>query len=1207
MDKISNIIGNIKTGISKALKKAKKVIRFLTFLVSNTIGHILGIIILIIMLIVFTYILITTIQVTIRRAGGTDLNSAAVRLDKEYSLFKDATSYDALLKAEDMKDYMAYEYAVLMDTARCIEESGVYELLEYRLYNLEELEGYSSADAAAAHYKGEIYTPAGKTYENEAGFQLGIGGEEQIKYRKELSKQNGEAYADSATPETLIDEEKGKESESYAGEIYYKAVENEYLYEQMSINTSAELEMSLLPYLKIDQTQWNLYYIIETENNEVPTSVSEKFYPLMYVKELNKNNKNLWESFSFQSMGEDDTSEINADEESREYSLYEARDNGSRSFTHTYEVSLKVLVDRYLPKATLLAGWHMLKENQDGSTNNTTGDTTSQTTTANTSGASDTATVINKLIEDIKHVYNMGCLTSLSIDGEGSETEENIHEDADNAFGKYTADSNKYSWINFSRTVLEMTRFGEWKSNDPKKTGEDTLYTIYDLWTAFEVFVNYSYIIGYDENGNVVIGSGTAKYAGDIPGIEYAVGAEGAILETKINTPAPWILPPQSVPLSEDCEMEEGNYEYKYVTQADGYYKRMQAKSGNLAVRERGEYGLSREQYDHIMQNIVLPEGATADSVMTTIEQEDQEHKTATFPINKRNVKVTQNILYRFMPAYFINNMESWAKSSKFKTELQINRFKGAEKDGKSGDPRYIISKNKKARGITDIIITEIPRYRLDMYRDVFTGDEGQVRENDVLGMLIEWEKTGSDGDDSSYTNIRDLYNLIMYSKEEGIINEDSYTYVYVPEEIIEYDEPISQVIFWTERLALQQDEDRLTLEEELTMRGKNPVITWQEVEYDEYPECNGKVFCLYPLGSAMVRSFYELASDRSGSIGTTTNGTTPTSSVPGTGITNYNWGWFGGATSGHQGVDWFGRNLMKQLNNYVQQKGGLGSDGSISIEEKGPFANVGSDVYNYEVERIKEINPYKAETIVNDYVEEQTLFVPVVASAPGIVTDVRFNGTSGFRVKIQHELNENGEPYGYNEGTSTFYMHMKRWPLVQEGDYVGAGTVLGYEGTTGGSGTYHVHYEVHKDGEPQDPTLYAFPIFNPFYYEEKYGNGPEYRSLARTVLLENASNRVPQTALLDSTDKLVTIESDYEYEIDKNMSKAEEISENNQVGDIGSLKLYFNDGVQSLELRGKYKIENGQLIEYTSSTTQTDNNASDDSQDPTAQSPHDM
>ena len=87
----------------------------------------------------------------------------------------------------------------------------------------------------------------------------------------------------------------------------------------------------------------------------------------------------------------------------------------------------------------------------------------------------------------------------------------------------------------------------------------------------------------------------------------------------------------------------------------------------------------------------------------------------------------------------------------------------------------------------------------------------------------------------------------------------------------------------------------------------------------------------------------------------------------------------------------------------------------------------------------------------------------PVVATADGIVTRAGRIGGLGNAVYISH---------GY--GVTTRYGHMARLD-VAPGAKIRRGDVIGYVGNSGRSTGYHLHYEVHVDGEPINPLAYIF------------------------------------------------------------------------------------------------------------------------------------
>jgi murein DD-endopeptidase MepM/ murein hydrolase activator NlpD len=85
----------------------------------------------------------------------------------------------------------------------------------------------------------------------------------------------------------------------------------------------------------------------------------------------------------------------------------------------------------------------------------------------------------------------------------------------------------------------------------------------------------------------------------------------------------------------------------------------------------------------------------------------------------------------------------------------------------------------------------------------------------------------------------------------------------------------------------------------------------------------------------------------------------------------------------------------------------------------------------------------------------------PVVAPADGTVTFVGSNGLMGKTIIIDH---------GY--GMVTRYGHLKK-PLVKRGEHVKRGDKIGLVGNTGRSTAPHLHYEVHLNGIPVNPSKY--------------------------------------------------------------------------------------------------------------------------------------
>lgn len=86
-----------------------------------------------------------------------------------------------------------------------------------------------------------------------------------------------------------------------------------------------------------------------------------------------------------------------------------------------------------------------------------------------------------------------------------------------------------------------------------------------------------------------------------------------------------------------------------------------------------------------------------------------------------------------------------------------------------------------------------------------------------------------------------------------------------------------------------------------------------------------------------------------------------------------------------------------------------------------------------------------------------------VVAFDSGEVIEAGYNSRSGYFCKIKHD-----------ETLTTLYCHFKKDTLmVEKGDKVAKGDILGYMGSTGRSTGAHLHFGVSLFGEWVDPEKY--------------------------------------------------------------------------------------------------------------------------------------
>ncbi len=91
-------------------------------------------------------------------------------------------------------------------------------------------------------------------------------------------------------------------------------------------------------------------------------------------------------------------------------------------------------------------------------------------------------------------------------------------------------------------------------------------------------------------------------------------------------------------------------------------------------------------------------------------------------------------------------------------------------------------------------------------------------------------------------------------------------------------------------------------------------------------------------------------------------------------------------------------------------------------------------------------------------------LGTPVLAAAPGVVTMSGVEPLYGRVIKIEHD-----------QGFVTIYGHNDQ-NLVEVGDRVVAGETIATVGRTGRATTYHVHFEIKRDGKNYNP-LYLLPL----------------------------------------------------------------------------------------------------------------------------------
>ena len=85
----------------------------------------------------------------------------------------------------------------------------------------------------------------------------------------------------------------------------------------------------------------------------------------------------------------------------------------------------------------------------------------------------------------------------------------------------------------------------------------------------------------------------------------------------------------------------------------------------------------------------------------------------------------------------------------------------------------------------------------------------------------------------------------------------------------------------------------------------------------------------------------------------------------------------------------------------------------------------------------------------------------PIYASRGGVVTTATYGWSGGYYVTINH-----------GDGFSSTYLHMTHY-IVEAGDFVNQGQVIGYVGSTGDSSGPHLHFGISYNGTYVNPADY--------------------------------------------------------------------------------------------------------------------------------------
>lgn len=1288
--------GEAIKGAGKAIAKTAKF--FTTF-----IGQIVFFLLFILLIGLLAYIVFMVIAKDLAKLVGIDAAAAQTqKSDYDIQIRLANSGYSSVLNADELVEYYGFEYAVLMDAVRFIEETGVSEIPIVNISpvdcNTIDREQWAWLNAARFQTSNDNQALMNAKFLNADGTRVDggpmatiVGGDAtddlasagaEIVITGGNSEEGGSATGFEAAFDITQFSKPGE------GKIVYEGVKNEYTGETV-----------LTPYLKVTRKWLDYGYYLEDKSwagGESDLNVSgkgkmdrynldggysedgadlnsgfayiyENIFALYIKNELNENNKSAYpkgrytasyiqEAMQGATANDDSTGTNGNDGSTSRYASETAQiaaqnssqnntvgagqvstaaqvtGNGQNATskggeeldlykqyadslyytvgdqgTRNYKIPFRVLLDRFLPNANLMASWRHLSDETE------------------TSASID-------IVKEIQQIYSKACLEGETGGPEPADMTNNatfavmgiakvesnlfrhwkaikeeryVYADAFEgvAFGE-TGDEIKGS-VTFSweeNTVVEVTKYYKVLDNNVRreiseeeyeaelplyKRNEHTGYVRLQTITREEVITEkkeqeFSLDSVLKNRDNVLVRS--IPYAEAVTHLFWNYLPQEAQEEGMGN----WAYT-ETVLIPFPSE-EKGSYftedttGKRLVKTAPGeeYTDRMGEilLAGEMAVLRENEGTTEEREYDtalpataepgvdgsetiqtefniitlkdmafsstHDSVNLnegrlqwVISENAKASNFAKGKDNFQVESVTvetpkfyAVFPVNKKEIAYTQSVWAKSLPFYLTTAAKTWSAEKQFNHRIiEAGTFDDPE------NYHFIIQCNNYAKGYMDYRCTLKANWRCQLFAPVFAGDADEAktkaRESDVLVLLSEWEEAADEGIGAADYFIRDLRALLQYSKgvtdsrdggtTEAIqgpdgpyIHPGSYAYLYIKDEILEFDEALAEPIFWTNRLFATPGDDAIDESTENQMKSRMVTKTWQNVDYALYDECkndNGSysVYALWPFGSQYSGLLYAMAANASEKE----NLKIFREEASG-------WGGFGMA---HQANDLYGRRLSAEIcetaflggttaliqaeysNGKVtltgtDSTGGLGlyfDDVPVTLTLDGTnyhFNGTQAAVYGYALyTRTAQIkDPKKAEAEIRQELEEEVHWTKIKAIAPGIVISSGANTSAGFFVKILHA-----------DGTTSNYCHMKRYPEVQIGDYVGAGTLLGYEGTTGRSSGFHLHNAVVINSGVVNPTRCYYPFFTPFFYEEKADEAgralsSEYMSYERTI-----------------------------------------------------------------------------------------------------------
>lgn len=1043
-DKAKEGVKKFINGIKNAMKKIGNAIKFFATPIGYVVGWLLIILICVFLLLtIFKYV--------------ATVFSELVGDYPDYTTFEDdvgyiqdliSSGYEKTINAENFQNFKSFEYAVLMDVAEYLRQSG------------------------------EVMTPIDVAYETNQALiaetdhpqdtldelvEKGIKSRS-LKVEEEvpsIKKQGFETGGNTkVTPPTLVYEFKKGSIYSYSGDVEAGLMNTEKdedeedktaqesLTDGSTLDGSAEqllqegkLKGSLYPYIYIVREDIDFTYFFSDKNSD------EKKRVIDYKYELNVNNPYMTGS------GTEFLKDIkiyNEENPDDELGIVSPGQSYTEKVYYTdvttpvvYKIPLITLMGRYMPKLELLLAWTTLKQDVDKE------------------GSIEMDDLVDEIIACIKGVYNEACL-------EGEEFETVKGENSGEIAYYSDATTHNKTFATFETAGIEKTLYGI-NGLKEAESGEIKVFTDCVAATIIEdksITAEISYLDGTFDRKSYRLAdlvSSSWKEHGYVIAEEAGDGG---------------YIAPSSFESSGICAVGKSTSEV-IATLKDTIIERLNS-SGDVVKEIR------------------------IDDVRTAIKV------GAAFAYEEKTPTHTLDVEHSRMPILLVKSVTTWARQINYVHKLTQNGFDSSSK-------WYIIPNSVSSMGLVNFQTTlkNEKTYRGAAYTKIFA----RMKEKDVLDILLQLEEDALAGSNDCYEYMRDVYRLLEASKEYSVnnpsadsnqnINPETYNYLYIPDSVLYYNDTLTQKIYWIDLFTAVMPTDFITADELKNVRTKRNNLTWQVVDYENYDECNetGKtlVYAINPFASSYLRAYYEASYQNGGFNGNSE--------------INGSFGSYG--NTDHSGADWGGR---KRISNIYAAKS------SAAVDDENP--EISSAVYKYELNRLTNIY---GETRAKEKIDAELLAektnLPIVAVAPGIVESVTYSARSGIYVKIKHTVD------GASEDVYTYYMHLKRWPLVEEGDCVGVGTLLGYEGETGRAFGSHLHFQIEKGGVIS-PCERIYPSFNPFYNDgfakdDGYSLSSEYMSLYRTVTMtedgKGVTNQHPIEPLVDNFENLLQNQGEFD------------------------------------------------------------------------------